>query len=204
MLTYVMNIWQEIYNSVAEGEPLTAEQKADIEAEAENRGVHINKRCSSCYRDALIQFIIQDRKAEQETEERKSNMRYWVLRKGLDVIFRGVRVNEATLTDALALRLHRAGFPNHLLWLRIPTEEELKERDEHRKEMFERMAQKRAEREASMTDEQRQRLQERREEAKRRREEMRARLEAKRAAETTSEAQSVETETEVNTNEAEN
>lgn len=187
--------WQELYNSVLSGESLTTEQKADIQAEAEKRGVHINKRCSSCYRDALIQFIAQDKKTEQDAHERNTNLRHWVLRKGLDVIFRGIRVNEATLTDALALRLHRAGFPKHLLWLRKPTVEELKERDERLKQSL-----------ADLKDE----TPEHREERLKRQEEARkamlerraarlAELKAKRDAEAASEAKSVETETETET-----
>ena len=89
--------WQELYNSVVSGVKLTTEQKAEIQAEAEKRGVHINKRCSSCYRDALIQFIAQDRKAEQGAEVEKPRLKHFAVRPGLDVVFRGVRVNEATL-----------------------------------------------------------------------------------------------------------
>lgn len=191
-----MENWQELYNSVLSGEALTVEQKADIQAEAEKRGVHINKRCSSCYRDALIQFIAQDKKTEQDADERKRNLRHWVLRKGLDVIFKGVRVNEATLTDALASRLHRAGFPNHLLWLRKPTEEELKERNERFKKSL-------ADLHKDETPEQREERIKRQEEMRKAMQERRAarlsELKAKRAAEAASEAQSVETQTETKT-----
>ena len=98
------------------GGSLSDEQKEAIKAEAQVRGIHLSKRCSSCYRDALIQIVVQDRKAAQAQAEREASGGEWVLREGLDVIFLGIRVNKDTLTDALAERLHAKGFPNHLLW----------------------------------------------------------------------------------------
>ena len=106
--------WYTALNS--EGGALTDEQRADIKAEAAKRGIHLNTRCSSCYRDALIQIVVQERKEAQAEKERKASKGEWVLREGLDVIFNGVRVNADTLTDALAERLHAKGFPTHLLW----------------------------------------------------------------------------------------
>lgn len=106
--------WYTALNS--EGGALTDEQRADIKAEAARRGIHLSERCSSCYRDALIQIVVQDRKAAQEKAEREANNGEWVLREGLDVIFNGVRVNAETLTDALAERLHAKGFPSYMLW----------------------------------------------------------------------------------------
>lgn len=98
------------------GGSLSDEQKEAIKAEATARGIHLSKRCNSCYRDALIQIVVQDRKAAQEKAEREASNGEWVLREGLDVIFLGIRVNSDTLTDALAERLHAKGFPGHLLW----------------------------------------------------------------------------------------
>ena len=98
------------------GGSLSDEQKEAIKAEAQVRGIRLNRRCSSCYRDALIQIVLQDRKAAQEKAEREASGGEWVLREGLDVIFLGIRVNKDTLTDALAERLHAKGFPSHLLW----------------------------------------------------------------------------------------
>lgn len=98
------------------GGSLSDAQKEAIKAEATARGIHLNRRCSSCYRDALIQIVVQDRKAAQEKAEREASGGEWVLREGLDVIFLGIRVNKDTLTDALAERLNAKGFPTHLLW----------------------------------------------------------------------------------------
>lgn len=98
------------------GGSLSDEQKEAIQAEAQVRGIRLNRRCSSCYRDALVQIVVQDRKAAQEKAEREASGGEWVLREGLDVIFLGIRVNKDTLTDALAERLHAKGFPGHLLW----------------------------------------------------------------------------------------
>ena len=98
------------------GGSLSDAQKEAIKAEATARGIHLNRRCSSCYRDALIQIVVQERKEAQAEKERKANKGEWVLREGLDVIFNGVRVNAETLTDALAERLHAKGFPNYMLW----------------------------------------------------------------------------------------
>lgn len=99
-----------------EGGSLSDEQKEAIKAEAKVRGIRLSSRCNNCYRDALIQIVVQDRKAAQAQAEREASNGEWVLREGLDVIFLGKRVNNDTLTDALAERLHAKGFPNHLLW----------------------------------------------------------------------------------------
>lgn len=98
------------------GGSLSDEQKEAIKAEAQVRGIRLNRRCSSCYRDALIQIVVQERKEAQAEKERKASKGEWILREGLDVIFNGVRVNAETLTDALAERLHAKGFPSYMLW----------------------------------------------------------------------------------------
>lgn len=101
---------------VKESGALTDEQKADIRTEAARRGLHINTRCNSCYRDVLVQIVVQERNEAQLERERKASKGQWMLREGLDVYFGGVRVNSDTLTDALAERLHAKGFPSHLMW----------------------------------------------------------------------------------------
>lgn len=98
------------------GGSLSDEQKEAIQAEAQVRGIRLNRRCSSCYRDALIQIVVQERKEVQLENERKSSKGQWILREGLDVYFGGVRVNSDTITDALAERLHARGFPSYLMW----------------------------------------------------------------------------------------
>ena len=181
--------YEQTLTAVENGYKLTEGDKSAIQAEAEKRDIRLNKKCGSCYRDALIQFVTQDRKAagietDSLPKSRAASKRkvQWEWKLGLDVMFKGIRVNERTLTDELAEQLHREGFPRDLLWIRKPTAEE---RAAYLKEMRERMAQKRAEREASMTDEERQKLQERRaevqkrmEEMKKKREELRAKLDA--------------------------
>jgi hypothetical protein len=46
----------------------------------------------------------------QEDEQPVADGRAYVLRKGVDVIFGGIRINEATITDDLARKVLARGF----------------------------------------------------------------------------------------------
>ena len=68
------------------------------------------KRCSNCYIDqAIIIWREMAKLPEEQPEARK-----YALVPGTDVLFRGLRINEATLTDELAKTILSQGFPKYL------------------------------------------------------------------------------------------
>lgn len=95
---------------------LTSEQKERILQIADELGVKTEsrKRCSRCWHELAMQCYI--RIAEQEQAENIENdPRRYILRPNLDVIFDGIRVNAATLTDELAEHLIERGFERRFL-----------------------------------------------------------------------------------------
>lgn len=90
---------------------LTPEQKAAVREYAKTYGVEFNPkpRCESCYHDAVM--TIWERVKEKEAKERASeDTRKYILKPGVDLFFGSVRVNEVTLTDALAEQILARGF----------------------------------------------------------------------------------------------
>lgn len=87
-------------------------EKAFIREQAEKHGVTLNvkKNCKSCYIDAAIEIYkaIKDAETEQTTD---TTDREWKLKKGVDVVWNGIRINAATITDEKAVKYIKAGFP---------------------------------------------------------------------------------------------
>lgn len=67
--------------------------------------------CVKCWHDFAMKIwnALQEQ-AEPEAEAEEKEERKYILRKGLDVYFGSIRVNEATLTDALAEKILARGF----------------------------------------------------------------------------------------------
>ena len=89
-------------------EPLTQAQRDYIVEQSTALGVVFEPhrtQCGDCYRD---QAAILWRKAAED--EAKKTTRKYILRQGVDVIWRGVRIN-MTLTDAELADVLRRGFP---------------------------------------------------------------------------------------------
>ena len=92
---------------------LTADDKAHVRNVCKELGVYFdpkNARCKSCYQDAAVKCVVECKKRlgdERKTNE--SGARY-ILKPGVDVYFGAIRVNEATLTDELAVRIIAQGF----------------------------------------------------------------------------------------------
>lgn len=78
---------------------LTSEDKKFVSDIATEHGVTIrSKRCNSCYIDAAVEvfgLLSKQNAGEAETDK---NCQY-VLKQGVDILFNGIRVNEATITD---------------------------------------------------------------------------------------------------------
>lgn len=86
--------------------------KAYIEGLCSTYDVKLNKKCSSCYTDAiliLIKKITEENLPKKETAT--TNNRKYILKSGVDVWFGSIRVNAVTLTDDLAEKIIARGFP---------------------------------------------------------------------------------------------
>lgn len=90
---------------------LSKKDKAYIEGLCSTYDVKLNKKCSSCYSDAiliLIKKITEENLPKKETAT--TDNRKYILKSGVDVWFGSVRVNAVTLTDELAQRIIARGF----------------------------------------------------------------------------------------------
>lgn len=91
---------------------LSKKDKAYIENLCSTHDVKLNKKCSSCYSDAiliLIKKITEENLPKKETAT--TDNRKYILKSGVDVWFGSIRVNAVTLTDDLAERIIARGFP---------------------------------------------------------------------------------------------
>ena len=93
---------------------LSKKDKVYIEMLCATYYVKLNKKCSSCYSDAiliLIKKITEENLPKKETETATTDNRKYILKSGVDVWFGSIRVNEVTLTDELAEKIIARGFP---------------------------------------------------------------------------------------------
>ena len=93
---------------------LSKKDKAYIEGLCSTYDVKLNKKCSSCYSDAiliLIKKITEENLPKKETTTATTDNRKYILKSGVDVWFGSIRVNAVTLTDELAQRIIARGFP---------------------------------------------------------------------------------------------
>ena len=90
---------------------LTASDKQMIREAAAAVGIEFEpkSRCTSCYRDAAVQILVALKDLETRPVEQADGRRY-ILRPGVDLLFGDIRVNEATMTDALAEKIIARGF----------------------------------------------------------------------------------------------
>ena len=91
---------------------LSKKDKAYIEELCTAYDVRLNKKCSSCYSDAiliLIKKITEENLPKKETTT--TDNRKYILKSGVDVWFGSIRVNTVTLTDDLAQKIIARGFP---------------------------------------------------------------------------------------------
>ena len=81
------------------------------EAKRLNIAVNVKDGCSSCYRDLAV-LIYNAEKFEADIKEVLQNKKY-ILKKDVDILFGGVRVNALTLTEAIAKRMIGAGLQRY-------------------------------------------------------------------------------------------
>lgn len=106
----------ERFATLASKSKLTAKEREFIVEHAVKNDLQINTLCKECYKDAAI--VLYGIYKPKDADEKDG--RLWVLRKGLDVIFNGKRINEATLTDTLAYKIVEQGFPTRF-FTRMPS-----------------------------------------------------------------------------------
>ena len=85
--------------------------KAYIEGLCTDYDVKLNKKCSSCYSDAILILIKKITEENLPKKETATDNRKYILKSGVDVWFGSIRVNAVTLTDDLAQRIIAKGFP---------------------------------------------------------------------------------------------
>ena len=91
---------------------LSKKDKTYIEMLCATYYIKLNKKCSSCYSDAiliLIKKITEENLPKKETAT--TDDRKYILKSGVDVWFGSIRVNAVTLTDDLAQKIIARGFP---------------------------------------------------------------------------------------------
>lgn len=99
---------KELYRS----KNLSKKDKTYIEMLCATYYIKLNKKCSSCYSDAiliLIKKITEENLPKKETAT--TDNRKYILKSGVDVWFGSIRINAVTLTDDLAQRIIARGFP---------------------------------------------------------------------------------------------
>ena len=70
-----------------------------------------DKKCSSCYSDAILILIKKITEENLPKKETATDKRKYILKSGVDVWFGSIRVNVVTLTDELAEKIIARGFP---------------------------------------------------------------------------------------------
>lgn len=110
----VQEILERVERMAKDPQTITTEDRAFLREVAPQLGVTIkNTRCKDCYTDAAILCTLKCRELI-EPKENENNERRYVLKKGVDVYFGTIRVNDVTLTDELAERIIAKGFERKL------------------------------------------------------------------------------------------
>ena len=97
---------KEIYHKT-----LSKKDKAYIEGLCSTYDIKLNKKCSSCYSDAILILIKKITEENLPKKETATDNRKYILKSGVDVWFGSIRVNAVTLTDDLAKKIIARGFP---------------------------------------------------------------------------------------------
>lgn len=90
---------------------LSKKDKTYIEGLCSDYDVKLNKKCSSCYSDAILILIKKITEENLPKKETATDKRKYILKSGVDVWFGSIRVNVVTLTDELAEKIIARGFP---------------------------------------------------------------------------------------------
>ena len=106
----IKEVLERVERMAKDPKTITVEDRAFLREVAPQLGVEIkNIRCRDCYTDAAILLVLKCREQLQPQEQDEDGRQY-VLKRGVDIYFGSIRVNEATLTDELAERIIARGF----------------------------------------------------------------------------------------------
>lgn len=91
------------------GQTLTQEQKDRILEISDSYNIPRpkNYQCPNCWEDLIIQTKIEIKNILNSKDKTKK----YILRSNVDVIWKGIRINNDTLTDELAIQYIAKGFP---------------------------------------------------------------------------------------------
>lgn len=94
---------------------VTDEEKQVIKGACEEAGIKYTtrKRCPNCIIDLAIKAYGVLAKDDEQTKSKSTAK--WAVRPGLDVVYRGRRINATTITDTLAEEILAEGFPKMFL-----------------------------------------------------------------------------------------
>lgn len=98
---------REIVNKAARN--LTEDDRFLLLSVANELGIEIGGKrgCVKCWHDIAVRCY---NKISENEQPEADDTRKYILKKGVDVYFGSIRVNEATLTDELAERILARGF----------------------------------------------------------------------------------------------
>ena len=88
---------------------LTRKEREQIVELCTKYNIKLNINCRNCYIDACVSIYNLLKNDKNVTTATDTEQKY-ILKKGVDVIFGGIRINDATLTDDLARKIIKLGF----------------------------------------------------------------------------------------------
>lgn len=88
---------------------LTRKEREYIIELCKKYNISLNNNCRNCYIDACVSIYNLLKNDKNITTDTATEQKY-ILKKGVDVLFGGIRINNATLTDNLARKIIKLGF----------------------------------------------------------------------------------------------
>ena len=97
----------------AEAKRFSQTEKDYLISEAKRLNIPVNVKdgCSSCYRDLAV-LIYNAEKFNDDIKQVLQKQDY-ILKKNVDILFGGVRVNALTLTESIAKKMINAGLQKY-------------------------------------------------------------------------------------------
>lgn len=88
---------------------LTRKEREQIVELCAKYNIKLNTNCQNCYIDACVSIYNLLKNDKNVTTATDTEQKF-ILKKGVDVIFCGIRINDATITDDLARKIIKLGF----------------------------------------------------------------------------------------------
>ena len=99
----------EFCKKIVNKKTLTRKEREYIIELCTKYNISLNTNCQNCYVDACVTIynLLNNNKSVTTATDTEQKFE---LKKGIDVLFCGMRINNATLTDALARKIIKLGF----------------------------------------------------------------------------------------------